>query len=151
VDSTGEIRHVGHGAGCHPTREVALLRALTEAVQVRTTYIVGSREDISHKDYRLPTLDARLRRAHAAMRPVDRMRDFGAAGQFTFDSFDAEVSWLVERLKAAGIRQAIAVDLTRREFGIPVVRVVIPGLEGSDHHAGYVPGPRARAMTENQP
>ncbi len=151
VDSTGEIRHVGHGAGCHPTREVALLRALTEAVQVRTTYIVGSREDISHEDYRLTTLDARLRRAGAAMRPVDRMRDFAVAGRFTFDSFDAEVSWLVERLKAAGIRQAIVVDLTRAEIGIPVVRIVIPGLEGSDHHAGYVPGRRARAMTEDRP
>jgi len=150
VDRAAEIRHVGHGAGCHPTREIALLRALTEAVQVRTTYIVGSREDIGHADYLHTTLDARLRRAHALMRPVDRMRDFNAVGQFTFESFEAEVSWLVTRLKAVGTRQAIAVDLTRSEFGVPVVRVVVPGLEGSDHHAGYVPGARARAIQEHR-
>jgi ribosomal protein S12 methylthiotransferase accessory factor len=46
-DRSGEIDHVGSGNGCHPTREIALLRALTEAAQVRTTYIVGSREDIA--------------------------------------------------------------------------------------------------------
>ena len=32
MDRTGEISHVGHGAGCHPTRGIAPLRALTEAV-----------------------------------------------------------------------------------------------------------------------
>ena len=34
------------GAGCHPCREVALLRALTEAAQSRLTSISGSRDDI---------------------------------------------------------------------------------------------------------
>ena len=43
IDRTEEIAHVGFGAGCHPASEIALLRALTEAVQVRTTYIAGSR------------------------------------------------------------------------------------------------------------
>jgi ribosomal protein S12 methylthiotransferase accessory factor len=36
------------------------------------------------------------------------------------------------------------VDLTRPEIGVPVVRVVIPGLEGPWAPDGeYVPGPRA--------
>jgi ribosomal protein S12 methylthiotransferase accessory factor len=150
VDRTGEIRHTGHGAGCHPTREIALMRAITEALQVRTTYIVGSREDIGHVDYGRATLDARLRRAQALMRPVARMRDFNAIDQLAFDSFEAEVAWLVSRLQAVRIHQVIVVDLTRSEFAVPVVRVVIPGLEGSDHHAGYVPGVRARAMEARQ-
>jgi len=151
VDRTGEVGHIGDGAGCHPTREIALLRALTEAVQVRTTYIVGSREDIEHSDYQPAILEARGRRARALMRPVDRMRDFEASGRFVFDAFETEVAWLLDRLRSAGIRQAIAIDLTRRELGVPVVRVVVPGLEGSDHHAGYVPGPRARAKQESRP
>jgi ribosomal protein S12 methylthiotransferase accessory factor len=47
-----------------------------------------------------------------------------------------------------GICQAIAVDLTKPELGLPVTRVVIPGLEGPDkgEHGDYVPGPRARAV-----
>ena len=40
------------GAGCHPSRDIALLRALTEAAQARTTFIAGSRDDIG----RNPTL-----------------------------------------------------------------------------------------------
>ncbi len=151
MDRTSEIGHVGHGAGCHPVREIALLRALTEAAQVRTTYIVGSREDIQHSDYQPPILDARNRRARALMRSVDRMRDFESVDRFVFDTFEAEVAWLLDRLKTAGLRQAIAVDLTRPEIGLPVVRVVVPGLEGSDHHADYVPGERARAIQEHRP
>lgn len=146
LDRNGELGHVGQGAGCHPARDIALLRAVTEAAQVRTTYIVGSREDIEYDDYRPSTLAARYRSVRALMQPVARMRDFASVGHFEFDTFEVEVAWLADRLKAAGISQAAAVDLTRSEFGIPVVRVVIPGLEGSDHHASYVPGKRARAI-----
>jgi ribosomal protein S12 methylthiotransferase accessory factor len=37
------------------------------------------------------------------------------------------------------------VDLTREDVGIPVVRVVIPGLEAPHDDDGYLPGPRAMA------
>jgi YcaO-like protein with predicted kinase domain len=137
--------HVGDGAGCHPKREIALLRALTEAAQVRTTYIAGSREDINQADYGIAALEAQDKRARALLKPVSQMRPFAKAHRFAFDSFEAEVAWLLDRLKQAGIEQAVAVDLTRSEFGIAVVRVVVPGLEGSDHHEGYVPGARAKA------
>ena len=151
VDRTGEIDHVGRGAGCHAAREVALLRALTEAAQVRTTYIVGSREDIRRADYRRTNLDERNRHARALMRPVARMRDYRAVGRFDFETFEAELAWIVKRLEAAGIRQAIAVDLSRPEFGLSAIRVVVPGLEGSDHLPDYVPGPRAQVVRERRP
>jgi YcaO-like protein with predicted kinase domain len=147
ADRTGEIGHVGVGAGCHPTRRIALLRATTEAAQVRTTYIVGSREDIRHSDYCSATLAAKSERGRAMMRPVAHPRDFASVENFDFESFEAEVAWIVERLGSAGIRQVIAVDLTRSEFGVPVVRVVAPGLEGFDHFpAYYAQGARARAL-----
>lgn len=148
LDRMGEISHLGQGSGCHPASEIALLRALTEAVQVRTTYIVGSREDIRHDDYRRETLDARKKSAQFLMRPVESMRDFGALPSHVFDDLGTEVDWVVGCLESAGIRQAVAVDLTRPEFGVPVVRVVIPGLEGSDHLPDYVPGERARAAEQ---
>ena len=43
-------RHFGYsgrGFGCHPSRAIALARALTEAAQARLTYIAGSRDDVS--------------------------------------------------------------------------------------------------------
>jgi YcaO-like protein with predicted kinase domain len=150
AEATGEMGHIGQGAGCHAAAEIALLRALTEAVQVRTTYIVGAREDIRRSDYHGSTLEHRNSSAGALMRPVEQMRDFTSTPSQQFANFRAEVAWLVERLEGAGIRQAIAVDLTRPEFDLPVVRVVVPGLEGSDHLPGYTPGPRARALSREE-
>ena len=36
--------------------------------------------------------------------------------------------------------------MSKPEFAIPVVRLVIPGLEWDPHHPNYRPGQRARAM-----
>ena len=47
TDNRSESAHSGGGAGCHPARHIALLRAMTEAVQVRTNYITGARDDLS--------------------------------------------------------------------------------------------------------
>ena len=125
-------------AARHPASEIALLRALTEAVQVRTTYIVGSREDIRHADYHPSTLDDRKRSARFLMQPAHDVRSFASIPSFDFPDLHSEVAWIVDRLRSAGIEEAVVVDLTRPEFDVPVVRVVVPGLEGSDHLPDYV-------------
>jgi hypothetical protein len=38
------------------------------------------------------------------------------------------------------------VDLTMPEFNLPVVKIVIPGLEGVPDGPDYVPGARAQAV-----
>ena len=40
------------------------------------------------------------------------------------------MAWELAALRAAGISEVVAVDLTHDDFGIPVVRVIVPGLEG---------------------
>ena len=45
-------------------------------------------------------------------------------------------SWELERLREAGIDEVGVVDLSLPEFGIPVVRVVVPGLEAPCDHPG---------------
>ncbi len=151
VDRTGDIGHIGVGAACHPARATALRRAVLEAAQVRTTYIIGSREDIERSDYDPATLARRNAEARALMRPTGHARSFQSAANAACESAEAEVAWLLERLRSIGLTQAVAVDLTRAEYGIPVVRMVVPRLEGSDHsHAQYSPGPRARAAEERR-
>jgi ribosomal protein S12 methylthiotransferase accessory factor len=139
------------GSGCHPARPVALLRALTEAAQARTTYIAGSRDDFAQEIY---SDAARARRTRACRELVRR----GSSGQrfqdvptMESDTIGADIAWSLERLRAVGIDQVIVVDLTLEQFHIPVVRVVIPGLEGvyKGSHSDYVPGPRARAVLES--
>ena len=56
------------------------------------------------------------------------------------------VAWLLERLRAAGIKCVAVVDLTHPGLRVPVVRVVIPGLEALHDAPGYLPGARARAV-----
>ncbi|XXF76536.1 YcaO-like family protein [Myxococcaceae bacterium GXIMD 01537] len=136
------------GMGCHPARHVALLRALTEAAQSRLTYISGARDDLGRGRYAARTdLDttARLLEELRAETPSRRFQD---APHFEGESFDEDVAWELERLHAAGITQVVAVDLTRKEFGIPVARVVVPGLEPTHEAPGYEPGPRATRVLE---
>jgi ribosomal protein S12 methylthiotransferase accessory factor len=151
VDRSREGAHSGAGAGAHPSRAVALLRALTEAVQVRTTYIAGSRDDLHPDEFTPPAIDRKLRRARSLMAGRGARRDFASIPTFDGASFADDVAWLLDRLRAVGTRQVLAVDLTDPEIGVPVVRVVIPGLEGADDHPRYLPGRRALAARERRP
>ncbi|HYH43819.1 MAG TPA: YcaO-like family protein, partial [Burkholderiales bacterium] len=58
-------------------------------------------------------------------------------------SVEDDLRWMLARLRASGCDQVAAVDLTRIALGIPVARVIVPGLEGAWDEA-YVPGTRAR-------
>jgi len=150
------------GSGCHPAREIALLRALTEAAQARLTLISGARDELSHLQYeRITNLDAVLRTldhfrendpATAATATSKRAyRSFHDAPTHAAETFDEDVGWMLDRLSIAGIEQAIVVDLTKREIGVPVVRVIVPGLEALHDAPGYVPGPRARSVGTASP
>ncbi len=137
--------HPVAGYGCHPRREVALMRALTEAAQGRLTVIAGARDDLSQTLFGPP-----LQPAGSAMRlPSGRGcagggRCFTQAPTHDASTLEADLKWELERLETAGCRQVIVVDLTKPEFGIPVVRVIVPGLESICEAPGYVPGPRLR-------
>jgi YcaO-like protein with predicted kinase domain len=132
------------GAGCHPDRGVALARALTEAAQIRLTYIAGIRDDLPASDY-LETAEEKLGAALLdAVSQAAEARSFRDAPSHDSDDVAVDLRWELQRLRAIGVERVIAVDLTRPDFGIPVVRMVIPGLEWDCTHPGYIPGPRAR-------
>jgi YcaO-like protein with predicted kinase domain len=134
-----------NGSGCHPDRYVALLRALLEAIQSRLTFIVGSRDDNFRDDYdRL--LDPRTTLAVLATVQAPPVIGFGRLPHVRHETFLDDVRHEVCRLETAGINQAIVVNLTKPEWRIPVVRVVVPGLEGVSTQPDYVPGERARAV-----
>lgn len=136
------------GMGCHPRREVALLRALTEAAQSRLTLIAGSRDDnprTQYEHFRDGDELATYRQQLARLRPTV---GFGDVPTFDGDTFADDVVWELERLATAGIGQLVAVDLTDPDIGLPVVRVIAPGLEGVHHASGFTPGARGLAARE---
>jgi YcaO-like protein with predicted kinase domain len=132
------------GMGCHPSSGLALLRALTEAAQERVALIAGTRDDLFRSGYeRGRSLD--LLRQHRFIMRTSGSRDFRATPTLETDTFDEDVAWLLHRLRGVGIRELIAVDLTRSDFHVPVVYVLVPGLEGPSWVDEYAPGTRARA------
>ena len=132
---------VAGGCGAHPRRDLALMRALLEAAQSRLTLIAGSRDD----------LEIAPERGHEAKEDeVDPGRDFYRLPHFAGASLADDLEWLLDRLLGSGFRHVLGVDLTLPEFGIPVVRIVIPGLEPPCDVPSYLPGPRLRRRLEDQ-
>lgn len=132
VDADASLRWrtlpVFSGYGCHALPGIALLRAINEAVQSRLTYITGSRDDISYKEYRrggnADELDALRRRlANTPCR-----RNFADIAALATRSFGQDIAAILDRLRSVGINQVIAVDLTHPEIGVPVTKVVVPWL-----------------------
>jgi ribosomal protein S12 methylthiotransferase accessory factor len=146
VGRDGDNADPEFGAGCHPSRNIALLRALTEAAQARNTYIAGARDDYSAQLYSDPVRARRLAFCRRLLASVQQRRAFADVPSFESSSIEDDMRWMLARLRAAGIHQVIAVDLTREAIGIPVARVIVPGLEGmmEDEDGDYLPGPRAR-------
>jgi ribosomal protein S12 methylthiotransferase accessory factor len=123
---------------------IALTRALTEAAQSRLTYIAGIRDDLLPSEYEEPPTAEIVDALLDALRQECEPHLFREVPSFTADDLRRDLDWELDRLCAAGISRVVAVDLTRPEFEIPVVRVVIPGLEGDIRHPHYVAGQRAR-------
>ncbi len=140
-----QIRGAGGGMGCHPSRGVALLRALTEAAQSRLTTIAGARDDMPLRKYEAWRDADALERLRRSVLEVAPTRDYRAAPDFAAETFEEDLSALLARLAKAGFPEVIAVDLTHPGLGLPVVRIVIPGLETSREIPGWTPGARARA------
>lgn len=151
MDQNDESAHPGVGAGCHTVREIALLRALTEAVQVRTTYIAGSRDDLSPTEYTAQAIAQKHRTARNLMSLGQPGQDFARLDTWQSDTFEDDVRWLLQRLQAVGVEQVVIVDLRQAALQLPVVRVVIPGLEGPDDHDDYVAGPRVAKLRGSRP
>jgi ribosomal protein S12 methylthiotransferase accessory factor len=147
-DAGSSDGHIGLGSGSHPRRDVALMRALTEAAQTRLTYVTGSRDDLDADEFTPAGRLQKRRFAERLLRDSKPMRDFGATASHVSEALDGQLDRLLERLAAGGILEVAAVDLTQPDIGIPVVRVVIPGLECPHDEPGYRPGPRARAAAD---
>jgi ribosomal protein S12 methylthiotransferase accessory factor len=128
---------IGHGCDLDPTR--AVMRALTEAAQAHAIVVLGARDTIEGTRS-LPNRVPRLRRQLDVIRP----RSFVRFQDSSFASGDLwqDTQLIVRRLESAGIRRCIVVGLTRTDLGVPVVRVIVPGLEPPYGFSTRRPGPR---------
>ncbi|HEY1553571.1 MAG TPA: YcaO-like family protein [Kofleriaceae bacterium] len=113
------------GYGAHYVPEVALSRAMTEAVQSRITYISGSRDDVYPWQYSALEVPDEYNDSDLADPRRTRCDDVPRPPRFT--SFAEVLRWTVDLLERHGFMDTCYFDHQRPEFGnIPVVSVVSP-------------------------
>lgn len=125
-DPTGGTGRYG-GYGCHLDPEIAMIRAVTEAVQARTLIIAGSRDDIFREHHML------MRWSHQPGEPPEA----GPVELVTVDdipdrstrSFHGDIAVLIDSLRRAGFDRVLARAFDADAFEVAVAKVFVPGLE----------------------
>lgn len=122
------------GFGCHLSKEIALIRAITEAAQSRLTHISGARDDMFRRSYLTYRSDDVATDMTARISQSRANVDFAALPSLATDTLEGDVTTQLGMLTRAGFDQAIVVDLSDPAIGIAVVRVIIPGMEFRAKH-----------------
>ncbi len=117
------------GIGTHTSARIAVMRALTEVAQSRLTQIHGAREDTTLADLRKKMGYDRAKRINGYWFRDNGGVNYADIPSFDTDDFLKDIRLITDALARKGLDRVIVVDLTREELGIPVVRVIVPGLE----------------------
>ncbi|MDO9326720.1 MAG: YcaO-like family protein, partial [Methanoregula sp.] len=117
------------GIGTHTSARIAVMRALTEVAQSRLTQIHGAREDTTQADLRKKMGYERAKRINGYWYRDNGTMDYAKIPSSDTDDFLHDINNIITALGKQGLDRVIVADLTREEIGIPVVRVIVPGLE----------------------
>src|SRR3546814_13088714 len=104
-----------------------LLRAITEAALVRTTYLSGARDDLREDDFDPGFLAQRARWARALGEKETGAVDFSLLPDLATASLNEDFLVLKRQLLEVGVKEIVSVDLSRQDFTMPSVKVIIPG------------------------
>ena len=156
---TSDYGYFAIGYGTHVDSRIALIRAITEVSQTRALNIQGARDDLKKIQY---TQDDEIYKRKWQFMPtttLTRKKDekvvmFSEIRTYVNDDILDDVKFILSRLKKAGLRRAIIVELTHSNVGIPVVRAIVPGLETLEVGRLYtrselVMGKRAKSHFKN--
>jgi len=142
------------GDGCHPSKEVALLRAVTETIQCRLSLIHGGRDDLDVV-YRPVAPLPQEERASLYKRVLTRLSQDPAPLDYAdiADRSDGVrdlsscLARLLSPLREAGISRVLRVVYTPNDYPVQVVRVIVPGLECYSRDTRRI-GPRLRRFID---
>jgi len=127
---------VNYGAGTHPLAGRAMLRAITEAVQSRMTFISGARDDIYPPIYDRPLPDE----TRSLLRAVPMVRP---AAQDSLTPKPGDISGTLAILQRLELGPVIAVPLSDPAWPFAVTKVIAPQLENPEGHRTQRFGHRA--------
>ena len=130
---TNEYGYFAKGYGTHLDSRIALIRAITELSQTRAVNIQGARDDLKKIQYR--DNDEIYKRKWQFIASSSTHTDnnkniaFSKIKSYVKKDILDDIKLILNKLKKAGLKRAIVVDLTNPNVGIPVVRIIVPGLE----------------------
>jgi ribosomal protein S12 methylthiotransferase accessory factor len=118
---------IAEGWGTSLTVDISISRAFSEALQSLATVISGAREDGDQQ------LGAREQPFFVNGQPSERtlhVHDFRRrVSDRKFSSLSAELAAAVRWVRDAGYSDILIANLTRHGVDIPVVKVVVPGMD----------------------
>jgi thioglycine synthase len=118
------------GVGTHLDPEVAVIRAITEVAQSRATQIHGTREDTIRAVFMRKAGYERMKRINSHwFGESDDIIEINELKNISGKSFKEDIETSKTLLSKCGFEDILYIDLTRPEIKIPVVRVLIPGME----------------------
>lgn len=128
--------YVSAGYGCHPSRQIALTRAVCEALQSRLSFIHGGRDDLTERYERFAGWSRQARRNYAE-RLVTELSRNGKSIQFrkirdyskVATNLESALKLLLSALDRNGFKHVLRVIYTPENFPLQVVRILVPGLE----------------------
>ncbi len=125
VDDEDSVRGLGafSGFGAHLSREVALSRAISEAVQSRLTIISGTRDDIMPKFYHQNSA------RHSGYEEKEHLDYALCHSDPVPTTFKACIDLLLSKLQQQAIQQVLMYDHTRPELDIAIANVIVPELD----------------------
>jgi YcaO-like protein with predicted kinase domain len=119
------------GSACHLDRDVALCRALANAVRERMALVSGARDDVPVAGLDADAVADQSAAGAAPLSPAPR-RAYADVPTLSTSNFAGDIAEVSDRIRRSGVGPVLVVDLTREEVGLPVVRVVVPGLRHLD-------------------
>jgi ribosomal protein S12 methylthiotransferase accessory factor YcaO len=116
-----------YGSGSHPNAHVAILRAITECAQGR---VVAARDPDSNRARPVSSSEAECDQRNIFFsRPGSKKRDFSSINTHDYQDILDDINCMIRNLSSVGLRQIIAIDLTVLGIDMPVIKILIPGIE----------------------
>ncbi|WP_281353015.1 YcaO-like family protein [Allomesorhizobium camelthorni] len=110
------------GFGCHPDRNWACVRAITEAVQSRMARIVGLRDDLTGREFASSVPREGNDEEKIASKSINGIESAVS------ELIEEDLRWVLGRLRKANRRSVLVADLSPRDAPFCVVKVIVPGL-----------------------
>lgn len=120
------------GVGTHLNPEIGVLRALTEVAQSRATQIHGTREDTSRAVFMRKAGYKRMKimnKYYFEKENPQNIIELSDIKDKSTDSLKTDIEITMKELKDNSLDKILFKDLTRKEIGVNVVRVIIPKTE----------------------